>query len=141
MSPPTASGGWAGQRMRFFRLGLWLLLRERASGEWRVLLLALVIGVGSVATTGFLGDRLQRGMGDQGAGFLGADLLVVSPRPITDWPVVSVESALRRSQAMEFASMVSFGEQFQLVTLRAVDAAYPLRGTLRIAPQKASPAT
>ena len=59
--------------MIFARLGLWLLQRERASGEWRVLLLALVIGVGSVSTTGFLGDRLKRAMSEQGAGFLGAD--------------------------------------------------------------------
>ena len=55
--------------MSFLRLGLWLLQRERASGEWRVLLLALVIGVGSVSTTGFLGDRMQRAMSEQGAGF------------------------------------------------------------------------
>ena len=46
--------------MSFIRLGLWLLRRERAHGEWRILLLALVIGVGSVSTTGFLGDRLTR---------------------------------------------------------------------------------
>ena len=55
---------------------------ERASGEWRVLLLALVIGVGSVTTTGFLGDRLQRAMRDEGARFLGADLLVTRDRDL-----------------------------------------------------------
>lgn len=112
-----------------FRLGLWLLQRERASGEWRVLLLALVIGVGSVATTGFLGDRLKRAMTEQGARFLGADLLVTSPRPIERWP----DNTLRTASALEFASMVSHGDAFQLATLRAVDAAYPLRGTVRIA--------
>jgi putative ABC transport system permease protein len=117
--------------MTFLRLGLWLLARERASGEWRVLLLALVIGVGSVSTTGFLGDRIKRAMSEEGARFLGADLLVSGPRPIEDWPL----HALRTSQALEFASMVSHGEAFQLATLRAVDAAYPLRGTVRIAPR------
>jgi putative ABC transport system permease protein len=72
--------------MTFIRLGLWLLQRERASGEWRVLLLALIIGVGSVSTTGFLGDRIKRAMSEQGASFLGADLLVTSPRPVETWP-------------------------------------------------------
>ena len=96
--------------MSFIRLGLWLLRRERASGEWRVLLLALIIGVGSVSTTGFLGDRLKRAMSEQGAGFLGADLLVTSPRPIDAWP----DHALRTSSALEFASMVSRGDAFQL---------------------------
>ncbi len=115
--------------MTFLRLGLWLLRRERSSGEWRVLLLALIIGVGSVSTTGFLGDRIKRAMSEQGAGFLGADLLVTSPRPIDAWPA----HALKTSSALEFASMVSHGDAFQLATLRAVDAAYPLRGEVRIA--------
>ena len=125
--------------MSFARLGLWLLRRERASGEWRVLLLALIIGVGSVSTTGFLGDRLKRAMSEQGASFLGADLLVTSPRPIEDWPVLAVTksarpaSPLARSQALEFPSMLAKGDAFQLATLRAVDASYPLRGSVRIA--------
>jgi putative ABC transport system permease protein len=127
--------------MNFLRLGLWLLRRERASGEWRVLLLALIIGVGSVSTTGFLGDRLKRAMSEEGARFLGADLLVTSPRPIKDWPAPATKNgalqsgALATSHALEFTSMVSRGEAFQLATLRAVDAAYPLRGTVRIAPR------
>lgn len=127
--------------MRFLRLGLWLLQRERSSGEWRVLLLALIIGVGSVSTTGFLGDRLKRAMGEQGANFLGADLLVSSPRAIESWPAPVIQnirqknSPLSTSQALEFSSMVAKGDAFQLATLRAVDAAYPLRGTVRIALQ------
>ncbi|MFO7543278.1 MAG: FtsX-like permease family protein [Thiobacillus sp.] len=115
--------------MNFIKLGLWLLQRERSSGEWRVLLLALVIGVGSVATTGFLGDRLKRAMSDQGASFLGADLLVTSPRQMGTWP----PHTLATSQALEFSSMVARDDAFQLATLRAVDAAYPLRGSVRIA--------
>ena len=115
--------------MRFIRLGLWLLRRERAHGEWRVLLLALVIGVGSVSTTGFLGDRLTRALGEQGANFLGADLLVTSPRPIAAFPT----HTLRSSRALEFTSMVAHQDAFQLATLRAVDAAYPLKSAVRIA--------
>jgi putative ABC transport system permease protein len=115
--------------MRFIRLGLWLLRRERSHGEWRVLLLALVIGVGSVATTGFLGDRLTRAMNDQGAAFLGADLLLTSPRPLARLP----HNQLRTSRALEFTSMVAKGDAFQLATLRAVDAAYPLKSAVRIA--------
>jgi putative ABC transport system permease protein len=130
--------------MTFLRLGLWLLRRERASGELRVLLLALVIGVGSVATTGFLGDRLKRAMGEQGASFLGADLLVTSPRPITSWPDLPQRNPgrpLATSNALEFSSMLSKDDAFQLATLRAVDAAYPLRGSVRIAPQPFAPST
>ncbi|MHB8915083.1 MAG: ABC transporter permease [Thiobacillus sp.] len=121
--------------MNFIRLGLWLLRRERVHGEWRVLLLALIIGVGSVSTTGFLGDRLTRALGDQSASFLGADMLVTSPRPIVGFPA----NTLRSSRALEFSSMVARGDAFQLATLRAVDAAYPLRGAVRIADRAFSP--
>ena len=117
--------------MNFIRLGLWLLRRERAHGEWRVLLLALIIGVGSVSTTGFLGDRLTRALSDQSANFIGADLLVISPRPIVTFP----GHALRSSRALEFSSMVARGDAFQLASLRAVDAVYPLKGAVRIAEQ------
>jgi putative ABC transport system permease protein len=130
--------------MTFLRLGLWLLRRERASGEWRVLLLALVIGVGSVSTTGFLGDRLKRAMSEQGANFLGADLLVASPRLITTWPERFQRNPgrpLLTSSALEFSSMLSKDDTFQLATLRAVDAAYPLRGSVRIAPRPFAPST
>ncbi len=120
--------------MRFVKLGFWLLQRERASGEWRVLLLALVIGVGSVSTTGFLGDRLKRAMSEQGASFLGADLMVTSPHPIESWPGL-IDHSLATSQALEFPSMLAKGDAFQLATVRAVDAAYPLRGSVLIAPQ------
>lgn len=123
--------------MTFLRLGLWLLRRERASGEWRVLLLALVVGVGSVSTTGFLGDRIQRAMSEQGARFLGADLLLTSPRPVDAWPAHRLATA----SALEFASMVSRGDAFQLATLRAVDAGYPARGTVRIAERAFAPGT
>jgi putative ABC transport system permease protein len=122
--------------MTFLRLGLWLLRRERTSGEWRVLLLAMIIGVGSVATTGFLGDRLKRAMSEQGASFLGADLLVTSPHPVETWPTPSIKgkgNELKTSRALDFTSMVAKGDAFQLASLRAVDAAYPLRGSVRIA--------
>lgn len=115
--------------MKFLWLGLGLLWRERAHGEWRVLLLALIIGVGSVSTTGFLGDRLTRAMREQGASFLGADLLVTSPHPIASFP----QNTLRNSRVLEFTSMIGRGEAFQLATLRALDARYPLKGTVRIA--------
>lgn len=122
--------------MKFAKLGLWLLKRERRSGEWRVLLLALIIGVGSVSTTGFLGDRLKRAMSEQGAGFLGADLLVTSPRPIETWP----SHQLITSKVIEFPSMLAKGDAFQLATLRAVDSSYPLRGSVSIAPRPFEPA-
>jgi putative ABC transport system permease protein len=115
--------------VKWWRLAAWLLAREGRSGEWRVLVLALAIGVGSVSTTGFLGDRLHRAMTERGAEFLGADVLVASPRPIERWPAHDLKSG----QALEFASMLAFGDAYQLAAVRAVDGAYPVRGEVRIA--------
>lgn len=123
--------------MKWLKLAFWLLGRERAAGEWRVLVAALVIGVGSVATTGFLADRVNRAMQDEGARFLGADLLVTSPRTIEVWPA----HGLKTAHALEFASMVSRQDAFQLATVRAVDAAWPLAGEVRIADRPFAPGT
>jgi Predicted ABC-type transport system involved in lysophospholipase L1 biosynthesis, permease component len=114
--------------MNIVQLGLWLLRRERRHGEWRVLLAALAIGVGSVATTGMLGQRLALALHDRGANLLGADLVLSSPRPVPDLPATT----LRSSRALEFSSMLGHGDAFQLASVRAVDAAYPLKGTTRI---------
>jgi len=45
--------------MNFIRLSLNLLRRDWSAGEWRVLLIALVLAVGSIATVGLFTDRVR----------------------------------------------------------------------------------
>lgn len=123
--------------MKWLRMAWRLLARDRSSGEWRVLLLALVIGVGSVSTTGFLGDRLARAMDERGGEFLGADVQIASPRPMDTLDA----GGLQRSESVDFSSMLAFGDNFQLAGVRAVDAAYPLRGKVVIAESAAATGT
>ena len=44
-------------KMNLLHLSLNLLRRDWRAGEWRVLLIALVLAVGSIATVGLFADR------------------------------------------------------------------------------------
>lgn len=65
-----------------WRLAMRLLARDWRSGELRVLVAALLIAVAASTAIGFFTDRLGRGMANQSADFLGADLVLASPRPV-----------------------------------------------------------
>jgi predicted lysophospholipase L1 biosynthesis ABC-type transport system permease subunit len=47
------------QKMNLLCLSLSLLRRDWRAGEWRVLLIALVLAVGSIATVGLFADRVR----------------------------------------------------------------------------------
>ena len=59
-----------------WRLALRLLARDWRAGELRVLVAALVIAVAASTTIGFFTDRLARGLLNQSADLLGADLVL-----------------------------------------------------------------
>ena len=119
-----------------WQLALRLLGRDWRAGELRILTAAMVIAVAASTAIGFFTDRLGRGMVNQSADFLGADLVLVSPRPVdAAWLEQARAQGLRVSESLEFASVVVSGEDLQLASIRAVDAAFPLRGSLRTAAQ------
>ena len=111
-----------------------LLLRDWRAGELRILLSALVIAVAATSAIGFFGERLQRGMTDQSAQLLGADLVLRSPRPVaTSWLREADVLGLRSNQVLEFPSVVLHGDNLQLAGIKAVRPGYPLRGSVRTA--------
>jgi putative ABC transport system permease protein len=119
-----------------WRLALRLLGRDWRAGELRILAAAIVIAVAASTAIGFFTDRLGRGMVNQSADFLGADLALVSPRPVAAaWLEQARARGLQVSETLEFASVVVSGDALQLASVRAVDAAFPLRGSLRTAPR------
>jgi len=116
------------------RHALTLLLREWRAGELRILLAALVVAVSASTAIDFFTSRIGQGMQQQSAGFLGADLILVSPSEVEPaWLEKARELGLRQTRALEFASMVVAGESFRLATVKAVQPPYPLRGGLRVA--------
>lgn len=126
------------------RLAWRMLLRDWRAGELRVLGVALVIAVASVTSVSFFADRVSHALVRDAHQLLGADLVFVSDHA---WqPGIADEIARRglaRAEAVTFISMAQTGTgeatRGQLAGVKAVSAAYPLRGKLRIAPSPGAP--
>src|SRR5688572_13393562 len=126
--------------MKRLDFALRTLRRDFASGELLVLVAALVLAVAAVAGVGFVTDRTGRALAREANQLLGADAVLRADAPID-------EAHLRRANAlglavarsMTFPSMLRAGEQFQLVEVRAVEGAYPLRGALEEGGARAIP--
>jgi putative ABC transport system permease protein len=114
-------------------LSINLLYRDWRSGEWRVLLFALLLAVGSLATVGLFADRIRQALQQQATSLLGADLRITSTRPL---PPVYRDAAQRHQvrtvQSRTFPSMVAHGGQTLLAEIQAVEEGYPLRGKIEI---------
>ncbi|MFZ2301971.1 MAG: FtsX-like permease family protein [Gallionella sp.] len=119
--------------MNLLRLSLNLLRRDWRAGEWRVLLLALVLAVGSLATVGLFADRVRLALQQEATSLIGADLRVVSARPLPPaYRGMAEARGLRTVESRAFLSMVAHGEQTLLSEIQAVGAGYPLRGRIEI---------
>jgi len=115
-------------------LALKLLLRDYRAGELTLLIAAIVIAVGSLTTVGFFTDRVRLALTQQSNQLLGADLTIVSDRPIAG----ELESEARArglavTRALRFPSMVTHGADTLLSDVKALAPGYPLRGEVRLA--------
>ena len=112
--------------------------RDLRSGELRLLLIAVTLAVAALTAVGFFSDRLQGGLQRDARQLLGGDAVVVS-----DNPPEPVWADQARTQGLQSVLTLSFptmgrapdaqGGATRLVSLKAVDAGYPLRGRLRLA--------
>jgi len=110
------------QAERFWRLA-----------EVRLLFLSLLISVIAVTSVGFFTDRAERAMTAQATQLLGGDLIIVSTRPIDkSYLSEAHKRGLQTAETITFPSMVSSGEKFQLVQVKAVSPDYPLQGDIQI---------
>ncbi|MBT8117896.1 MAG: ABC transporter permease, partial [Gammaproteobacteria bacterium] len=117
-----------------WRLAMRLLARNWRAGEQRILVAALVIAVAASTAIGFFTDRLGRGLTNQSADFLGADLVLASPRPVdAAWLEQARASGLAASVTLEFTSVVVAGDDLLLSAVKAVEDGFPLRGRMRTA--------
>ncbi|MEE4162280.1 MAG: FtsX-like permease family protein [Woeseiaceae bacterium] len=106
--------------------------RELRSGEVLVLLAAVSLAVAALTAVGFLTDRIGKAVARQANEVLAADLRLRSAEPIPDdWRELAASYELEISDTMSFPSVVFHGDSSALATIKAVDAAYPLRGAMR----------
>lgn len=111
-----------------------LFWRDWKSGELRILIFALWVAIGGLTAVTLLVDRIDRGMTKEAAQVLGADRLISGPRPIdAKFSEHASELGLNTSDLLWFSSVVVAEEEFHLATVRAVDAQFPLAGSLEIA--------
>jgi putative ABC transport system permease protein len=115
-----------------FLLALRLLWRDCRAGELTLIAVAIALAVASVTTVGFFTDRVHQALGRQANQLLGADLVIVSDKPLD--PAFESEAHARGiavARMVRFPSMATKGERSTLASLKVVSSGYPLRGELR----------
>ncbi|MEO6421401.1 MAG: FtsX-like permease family protein [Candidatus Nitrotoga sp.] len=112
----------------------WLMLRrDWRNGEWRVLLIALVLAVGSISTVGLFANRISLALQQEAATLLGADLRLVATHSFPpDYRAAALQLGLRVVEVATFPSMVVHDQQNVLAEIQAVEEGYPLRGKIHI---------
>lgn len=115
-------------------MALKTLKRDWRSGEVKVLFFAIAIAVCAMTVIGVLTQRVQGSMGEQASEFLGADYRISSTRALpVSWQEKANELGLNSANYLEFSSVLSANDDFQLVSIKAVEKQYPLKGQLTIA--------
>lgn len=118
--------------MRDWVLAWRLLRRDFRAGELKILMLALIIAVASVAAIALMANRLTRTMIVQAADFLAADMVVTSHAPLPQaWLRRAREMGLATAHTVEFTSVLVENQQLLVVGVKAVSEGYPLRGYLK----------
>ncbi|HLS51711.1 MAG TPA: FtsX-like permease family protein [Burkholderiaceae bacterium] len=113
--------------------GIRAFYRDTRSGELTLLFAALFLAVAAVTSVSLLADRVQQALDNRSAQMHGGDLVVRSDRPFSDATLKQAETlGLDRSLAVSMSSMASSDEAMRLVSLRAVDTNYPLKGSIDI---------
>lgn len=112
------------------------LVRDWRSGELWLLILSLLMAVSVSTAIAMFSDRLQLSLGRQVAEVMGADLVISSPKRLSEEVSQAIaDQPVERATVLEFPSVVMAGDQMQLVSAKAVSNNYPLRGHIRTAHQ------
>jgi len=119
---------------RLLSLAARQLLRDARAGELRVLFFALIVAVAASTAIGYFGARLNSAMLLRATEFLGADLILGGSTPAKPEQIeTGTALKLDHSHIVIFSSVVATDSGIQLASVKAVDAAYPLRGELKSA--------
>ncbi|OZG72087.1 ABC transporter permease [Hahella sp. CCB-MM4] len=119
--------------MKSFIQSWQLWTREWRQPSFRLLWIALFIAVVTVASITAFTSRLGAVFDAGAARFLGGDQVVESSKTMpASWLEVAHEKQLQTAMTLEFPSMLNAGGQMQLVSIKAVDEGYPLKGEVNI---------
>lgn len=115
-------------------LALRLFWREWRSGNLAVLVFSLLLSVAIVSGMLTFTGQVKTALNGEAARFLAADRVLASSRPIPpQWLDTARSQGLQVAHFATFPSMVFAGDVSALAGVKAVSAAYPLRGELSVA--------
>ncbi|GLP94822.1 ABC transporter permease [Paraferrimonas sedimenticola] len=116
-----------------FQIAWRLFKRELVQGQLILILLAITLAVMSVSGLSRVSERLQAAIGEQASQFIAADRIFSASKPIPDdWLVKARELGLNYTQSIRFNSVVFAGDEMLLVSVRAVEPGYPLKGSIQL---------
>lgn len=128
------------RRHPVFSLGWNTLRRDLRAGELTILLLAVALAVAALTAVGFFADRLQSGISRDARQLLAGDAVLASDNGIPpDYLQQARVLNLQTATTVAFPSMAraddAQGGTSRLVSLKAVESAYPLRGAVHTTAQ------
>jgi putative ABC transport system permease protein len=119
------------------RLAVVIARRELRGGlaGFRIFLACLTLGVAAIATVQSVSLSVTEGLARDGREILGGDLSVrrIYERATPEMLAYFRQDGGRVSEIADFRAMAQSGDESTLVELKAIDAAYPLVGTLQLA--------
>src|SRR5262249_37922331 len=117
-----------------------MLVRDWRAGELRVLAIALVLAVGSVASVAFFADRVRLALTRDAHQVLGADVLLTADHPWSaEFHDAIAKLGLAHAESMTFVSMARAGDGAILGPVKAAAAGHPPRGARRPAADLCAP--
>ena len=121
-----------------------MLWRDLRAGELRLIVVAVLLAVAALTAVGFFADRLMGGLQRDARQLLGGDAVLVTDNPPP--PAFKERAAalgLQATLSYDFPTMARApderGGDSRLVAFKAVDAGYPLRGSLQLADAPGGP--
>ena len=123
-------------KIPFWKLGFTTLQRDLRAGELRLLLVAVTLAVAALTAVGFFADRIKGGLQRDARALLGGDAVLSSDNlPAQAFKDKARELGLQTTTNTSFPTMAraseSQGGASKLVALKAVEAGYPLRGSMK----------
>ena len=108
-----------------------LFWRELKRGELWVIAFALCLAVFTVVSLSGITESVRSALAQRSANFIAADKILRSSLPFNEAIFEKAASLeVKSARQVQFSTMVFAGTEMQLVSVKAVSASYPLRGTL-----------
>lgn len=117
---------WIKQSLRLFR-------HELKRGELTIICFAIVLAVATVFSLSGFSQQIKSALVNESNSFIASDRVLQSSRPANENILIKAQqSNLQNVQMLLFSSMAFAQDEMQLVSVKAVQNGYPLRGELLI---------